>query len=240
MPTVLIVESDDDLREVLTEGLQLAGWSTVPARNGREAVDLARRCALDVVLADTMLSDHDGPSLELAFAHSPELHAIPFVFMTAFPPRSPALAPAGPFSNRSRSRRPAACWRLSSVLSRGPRPTPLLTSVPARPHPDLSKHVPSGESPASHGIQEVSLSLGATRVFTRGCAPKEASHGCEISSLGKCIGWRLAVHLSVPLASHGVAVHEHLAHGCHRRRCRAHFSRGARGFASSTRLSVRG
>lgn len=86
MPTVLIVESDDDLREVLTEGLQLAGWGTVPARNGREAVDLARRCAIDVVLADTMLSDHDGPSLELAFAHSPELHAIPFVFMTAFPP----------------------------------------------------------------------------------------------------------------------------------------------------------
>jgi CheY-like chemotaxis protein len=93
MPAVLVVESDDDLRDVLAEGLRIEGWTPVVASGVREAVSRASGLRVDVVLTDVILVDGDAPGLELAFRRRAELREIPFVFMTAFAPYLDQLGP---------------------------------------------------------------------------------------------------------------------------------------------------
>ncbi len=59
---ILVVEDDDAFVAVLTELLEAAGRFEVVARarDGREAVKLARTCGADVVLMDVELPGLDG------------------------------------------------------------------------------------------------------------------------------------------------------------------------------------
>jgi DNA-binding response OmpR family regulator len=59
--TLLVVEDDLDLREVLAEQLQLQQEFTVlPASSGAEAMEMAKREHVDLVLLDVGLPDMDG------------------------------------------------------------------------------------------------------------------------------------------------------------------------------------
>lgn len=57
---LLLVEDDPDLLEVLRLTLQREGYETVEARDGEEALRLARRHAPDLVVLDVMLPKLDG------------------------------------------------------------------------------------------------------------------------------------------------------------------------------------
>lgn len=93
MPAVLVVESDEDLRDVLVEGLRIEGWTPLAAASVAEALAKAGTVHVDVVLTDVILSKGDGVALELAFRRRSELRHIPFVFMTAFAPYHDQLGP---------------------------------------------------------------------------------------------------------------------------------------------------
>ena len=59
--TVLIVEDDPDTREMLTSFLQLEGFHTETAANGREALDrLSDGVEANVILLDLMMPVMDG------------------------------------------------------------------------------------------------------------------------------------------------------------------------------------
>ena len=60
IPKLLLVEDDPDLLEVLRLTLQREGYETVEARDGEEALRLARRHAPDLVVLDVMLPKLDG------------------------------------------------------------------------------------------------------------------------------------------------------------------------------------
>src|SRR6185312_481388 len=59
---VLVVDDDPDINEVVQEGLRSAGYDTVGALTGAEALAEVARLCPDLVLLDQMLPDRDGRS----------------------------------------------------------------------------------------------------------------------------------------------------------------------------------
>lgn len=57
---VLVVEDDLPLTEILVDQLKAAGFDTLLARNGREAVDLALAEHPDLILLDIIMPVMDG------------------------------------------------------------------------------------------------------------------------------------------------------------------------------------
>jgi two-component system copper resistance phosphate regulon response regulator CusR len=57
---VLIVEDEEKTRQSLSEGLQLEGWATTPAADGKTAIELIDRQTFDLVVLDWMLPGADG------------------------------------------------------------------------------------------------------------------------------------------------------------------------------------
>lgn len=83
-PTILIVEDDDDLGELLGIKLKIADLNTVVARSGKEASIYLEENeqSIDLVLSDLMMPDMDGVGLiEWMKLHLKQ--PIPIVFLTA-------------------------------------------------------------------------------------------------------------------------------------------------------------
>jgi two-component system response regulator (stage 0 sporulation protein F) len=80
---VLIVEDEDDLREVLVEAFEQRGCKVFSAQNARTAQMLAQTAKPDLVLSDVKMPGGDGIEL---FEALKKMSAIPpaFVFMTAY------------------------------------------------------------------------------------------------------------------------------------------------------------
>ncbi|HEY7281273.1 MAG TPA: response regulator transcription factor [Actinomycetota bacterium] len=60
MPTVLIVDDDPDVQMFLQIALDAAGFTTITADNGREAVEAITERQPDVVVLDIMMPVVDG------------------------------------------------------------------------------------------------------------------------------------------------------------------------------------
>jgi DNA-binding response OmpR family regulator len=71
MPTVLIADDDDDVRDVIAFKLQVAGFRTLTADNGRSALSIAVDSRPQVIILDVTMPQMDG----LTVCH--ELHACP-------------------------------------------------------------------------------------------------------------------------------------------------------------------
>lgn len=61
--SVLIADDDHSLRSVLSAALNKAGYHTVKARNGKEAIECVQKDEFDVILLDIFLGDADGLEL---------------------------------------------------------------------------------------------------------------------------------------------------------------------------------
>lgn len=81
-PAILVVEDDPDLREAVTDTLELAGLRVVAAADGMAALDCLRDPNLCLVVSDVRMERLDGESLLRRIkARSPQL---PVVLMTAY------------------------------------------------------------------------------------------------------------------------------------------------------------
>jgi FixJ family two-component response regulator len=84
-PRVLLVEDDDDARDLLTRALERAGYACSPARDATEALDRARVLGYcDVVVTDIVLGGDDSGGLQLMSALRDMKIAAPIVLITAF------------------------------------------------------------------------------------------------------------------------------------------------------------
>jgi DNA-binding NtrC family response regulator len=86
MPTVLIVEDEDSLRETLSRYLSHEGYNVIAAASGYEALEVGFDTKPDVLVADWMLKNHiHGLHVSEVFrALHPELNTI---LITGFPSR---------------------------------------------------------------------------------------------------------------------------------------------------------
>lgn len=83
MKKVLIIEDNDDIREGTAEMLDLVGYETYTAKNGKVGVELAVKNIPDLILCDIMMPELDGYGVLYLLQKNPQTAAIPFIFMTA-------------------------------------------------------------------------------------------------------------------------------------------------------------
>ena len=96
-PRVLVVEDDSDLREIVCEVLESAGYDPLPAAGGEEALlALDDPQHADVILLDLTMPGMSGFELRERLLRTPELKSIPVVVMTASRAFDPStLCPSG-------------------------------------------------------------------------------------------------------------------------------------------------
>lgn len=81
---ILIVEDDDDIREALTQILELEGYVVREAVNGREALDMsAKGPTPDLILLDLMMPVMDGWQFRAEQLKDPVLAKVPVVVISA-------------------------------------------------------------------------------------------------------------------------------------------------------------
>ena|SRR5438270_3357499 len=81
---ILIVDDEDDIREVAQVSLELVGhWEVLTAASGRDGISSARSERPDAILLDVMMPDMDGPSTLAQLQADPLTRDIPVVFLTA-------------------------------------------------------------------------------------------------------------------------------------------------------------
>ena len=90
--TVLLLEDELELRELMREVLELNGYSVVAVGDGREALDAMERIEhICVVLLDLLMPHMNGWDFYEKLRERPGLASVPVVVHSS----SPAQAPAG-------------------------------------------------------------------------------------------------------------------------------------------------
>lgn len=82
-PAILLVEDCPDLRQLIREELEDAGYDVEAAADGQEALDCIRCRRPALVISDMMMPRLDGPGLLRAVRADASLRAIPFIFLSA-------------------------------------------------------------------------------------------------------------------------------------------------------------
>jgi len=60
MPSILVVDDEEQIRQLIRETLEQAGFHVTEARDGKEALRQYRLAQADVVVMDILMPDQDG------------------------------------------------------------------------------------------------------------------------------------------------------------------------------------
>jgi signal transduction histidine kinase/CheY-like chemotaxis protein len=80
---VLVVEDDDDTREMMVRTLANDGWTVREAANGLVALDRVREAIPELILLDLMMPEMDGFEFISHLRENEAWHSIPVVVLTA-------------------------------------------------------------------------------------------------------------------------------------------------------------
>lgn len=81
---ILCVEDEELILGDLVEELEDAGYESIGACNGLDALEKLKAMRPDLILCDIMMPEMDGPSLLKTIRETmPELSRVPFIFLTA-------------------------------------------------------------------------------------------------------------------------------------------------------------
>ncbi|MGZ8509990.1 MAG: response regulator [Chitinophagaceae bacterium] len=83
MKSVLVIDDNTDIRENTAEILDMAGYKTFTAENGKKGVELAIKEKPDLIVCDIMMPELDGYGVLHLLRKNPETQSIPFIFLTA-------------------------------------------------------------------------------------------------------------------------------------------------------------
>ena len=84
LTTLLYVDDDADIREIVEMSLGLDGSMRVSTSSGgEEALAFMRSSRPDLVVLDFMMPGMDGPAIVARMRDDPQLRDIPVIFMTA-------------------------------------------------------------------------------------------------------------------------------------------------------------
>ena len=118
--TILLVEDDDDVRELAREGLMLRGYKVLDVRDGSEAFLLSQgyQGTIHLLVTDVVMPNMNGPqAAELIALHRPSIKVL---FMSGYTgdlpfPEQPGGQPAraareAVHDRRARRARCGTCW----------------------------------------------------------------------------------------------------------------------------------
>ncbi len=80
---ILIIEDNNDIRESTAEILELSGYKTLQANNGKAGVEMAMQHHPDLILCDIMMPELDGYGVLYLLNKNQDTASVPFVFLTA-------------------------------------------------------------------------------------------------------------------------------------------------------------
>jgi len=84
MRRVLIIDDEDDIREVAALSLEaIAGWQVLTASSGAKGIEVAIAEQPDAILMDVMMPGVDGPTTFREMQQIPTIVHIPVVLLTA-------------------------------------------------------------------------------------------------------------------------------------------------------------
>ena len=135
--SIVVIEDEDAIRDVLEYNLQREGFDVVTATDGRAGLQLVRDRLPDLVLLDLMLPELDGIELCRRLRSDPATGAIPIIMLTARGAEADIVLGLGvgaddyvtkPFSPRE------LVARVQAMLRRGrpgpPAPAPAMAMAP--------------------------------------------------------------------------------------------------------------
>jgi CheY-like chemotaxis protein len=91
-PTVLVVDDDRATRDLIVRGLVKEGFRAITARNGEEALRLARSQRPDAISLDVLMPGMDGWTVLRSLKADPVTHSIPVVMVSMLDDRDIGLA----------------------------------------------------------------------------------------------------------------------------------------------------
>ncbi|NLO91177.1 MAG: response regulator [Elusimicrobia bacterium] len=80
---IMVVEDEQDLRELIVKSLESAGYVTVACDNGRQVLPLLREEKPDLLLLDIMLPGVDGLQLAKQMGEDAKLSHVPTLAVSA-------------------------------------------------------------------------------------------------------------------------------------------------------------
>jgi two-component system alkaline phosphatase synthesis response regulator PhoP len=81
--TILLVDDEPDILDILSYNLEKEGFIVHAASNGREGVELARKMLPDLILLDVMMPEMDGMETCVQIREEPQLKDTIIAFLTA-------------------------------------------------------------------------------------------------------------------------------------------------------------
>ncbi|MGC4038578.1 MAG: response regulator [Chitinophagaceae bacterium] len=83
MKSVLVIEDNADIRDNTAEILEMAGYKTFTAENGKRGVEIAAKERPDLIVCDIMMPELDGYGVLHLLRKNADTQYIPFIFLTA-------------------------------------------------------------------------------------------------------------------------------------------------------------
>lgn len=80
--TILTVDDEDMILQIITDILTTKGYEVVTASNGKEALRKSRKCSPDLIVMDIMMPDIDGPEAVKLLKKDPATRDIPILFLS--------------------------------------------------------------------------------------------------------------------------------------------------------------
>ncbi|MBI2168259.1 MAG: response regulator, partial [Actinobacteria bacterium] len=135
MPTVLVVDDEPDILEILQITLESAGHRVVTAADGAQALAAVEKEIPDAILLDVGMPNVDGWQVleQIKASVAPELAAVPVIMVTAWASDEDRLR-GGIEGAVEYVRKPFDPSRVVSILDE-------LLAPGAPPEPELRKHV---------------------------------------------------------------------------------------------------
>jgi CRP-like cAMP-binding protein/CheY-like chemotaxis protein len=85
---ILVIDDNEEIRENIAEILELAGYETFTAADGRKGIEAAIAHKPSVIICDIMMPELDGYGVLHLLQRNPEMNKTPFIFLTAKTERS--------------------------------------------------------------------------------------------------------------------------------------------------------
>ncbi len=81
--SILVVDDEEDILNLLEYNLKKAGFATILAKDGPEAIELAVKKAPKLVILDIMLPNMEGTEVLRRLKANPSTSAVPVIMLTA-------------------------------------------------------------------------------------------------------------------------------------------------------------
>jgi CheY-like chemotaxis protein len=82
--TILVVDDDRDIRDVLKTTLEVAGYRVIEAENGFDGIEAARQYEPDAILMDMSMPLMDGCQCTRRIRQNSRLATVPIIACTAY------------------------------------------------------------------------------------------------------------------------------------------------------------